>query len=181
MGLRRRLLRYGLVGLSGVVVNLGALWLLSRLALADAPNAASLGAIEISILWNFWLHDRWTFQDRHATTTPLLERLLRFHEVAATSACLQFGCFVTLNMIYACGATPLGETPVCHGSAAAWLDAALTAPPDVGAFKFAAQAAGIAVATALNFLLNLTWTFRIERSRGDDAADGPRGHQSSAD
>ena len=68
-----------------------------------------------------------------------------------------------------------------HGSASAWLGAALTAPPEVGAFKFAAQAAGIAMATALNFLLHLTWTFRIERSRGDDAADGPRGHQGGAD
>ena len=94
--------RYGLVGLSGVLVNLGLLWVLTRWLPVGNPNAASAVAIEGSILWNFWLHDRWTFHDRVEATVRVWSRVLRFHTVAAFGAFLQWATFAGFNDFIAC-------------------------------------------------------------------------------
>ena len=57
-----RLLRFGLVGGSGIVVNYTLLYLLvERAGMHYLP--ASAVATEASILSNFMLNDRWTFRD----------------------------------------------------------------------------------------------------------------------
>jgi dolichol-phosphate mannosyltransferase len=75
----RRPIRFGLVGLSGVVVNTSVLWVLARSAHLPVPLASML-ATEIAILSNFALNDRWTF--RAARQYPVLTRLLRFNGVS---------------------------------------------------------------------------------------------------
>jgi putative flippase GtrA len=74
-----RPIRFGLVGLSGVVVNTSVLWALARGAQLPVPLASAL-ATETAILSNFALNDRWTF--RAARQYPLLMRLLRFNGVS---------------------------------------------------------------------------------------------------
>src|SRR5262245_46238737 len=75
----RRPIRFGLVGLSGVVVNTSVLWALARGAHLPVPLASTL-ATETAILSNFALNDRWTF--RAARQHPFLMRLLRFNGVS---------------------------------------------------------------------------------------------------
>ena len=158
--------RYGLVGLSGVLVNLGVLWTLTRWISLDNPNAASAAAIECSILWNFWLHDHWTFHDRIEITAPLHARVLRFHAVAAFGAMLQWATFAGLNYVIGCATTfvPGAATAKCEGSGLERLIDAIASPPEVGAFKYASQMTGIGLATVWNFIMNTRWTFRVERS-----------------
>lgn len=57
-----RLLRFGAVGLSGVLVNNAILFLLVERVGWD-PVAGSLIATETAIANNFVLNDRWTFSD----------------------------------------------------------------------------------------------------------------------
>ena len=58
-----RFLRFGLVGASGVVVNMAALiFLTEKLKINYAVS--SLAAIELSILSNFALNNAWTWADR---------------------------------------------------------------------------------------------------------------------
>jgi len=69
-----RALRFGLVGLSGVVVNLVALRLFHGLLGWTLPLSIGL-ASEVSILSNFVANDRWTFGHRHLSP----RRLARFN------------------------------------------------------------------------------------------------------
>lgn len=82
-----RLLRFMLVGASGVVVNLGAFWLLTALGGIDRHIAFLLG-IEASVVSNFLLNDAFTFGDRH--DAPWLARISMFHVVSATAIIVQF-------------------------------------------------------------------------------------------
>jgi putative flippase GtrA len=75
----QRPIRFGLVGLSGVVVNTSVLWALARGVHLPVPLASAL-ATETAILSNFALNDRWTF--RAARQHPLPMRLLRFNGVS---------------------------------------------------------------------------------------------------
>jgi dolichol-phosphate mannosyltransferase len=64
------------VGVSGVFVNLGVLWLLvSTINLSGL--LAGIAAIEASILSNFLLNDFWTFKDRRSGR--FLYRLIKCH------------------------------------------------------------------------------------------------------
>ena len=65
-----RFLRFAAVGASGVVVNLGALALLTTAGLT--PTLASALAIQVSILTNFFLNDFWTFRDHEDQGSCLL-------------------------------------------------------------------------------------------------------------
>src|SRR5262245_42213227 len=78
-----RLLRFGVVGASGVGVNMGVLILLSE-AFRIPYALSGLIAIEFSILSNFALNNAWTWSDRR--TTPLHQRLIRYHLVAGATA-----------------------------------------------------------------------------------------------
>ena len=74
-----RPLRFGVVGLSGIVVNSAILWVLVR-ELHLAVTLGSVLATEVAILSNFLLNDRWTF--RGARERSFMQRLVRFNGVA---------------------------------------------------------------------------------------------------
>jgi dolichol-phosphate mannosyltransferase len=61
-----RILRFALVGISGIVVNMGILWWLTELAGIYYLYSSAV-AIETSIITNFLLNDFWTFggETRH--------------------------------------------------------------------------------------------------------------------
>jgi len=90
------------VGALGLGVQLAALWLLT--ARVGVPYlAATAVAVEVTILHNFWWHERWTWRDRTGSAGArlggaALARLARFHaanglislwgNVALTGACV---------------------------------------------------------------------------------------------
>jgi putative flippase GtrA len=124
-----RAARFAAVGLSGVAVNLGALHLLAGV-LGVREILSSALAIEASILWNFVFHDAVTFRDRRgATRAGPLGRLARYHAVSAVGAAVQLGTFVLAALALSRAA---GRT-------------------DLGAFRYAAQGAGIAAAFVWSF------------------------------
>lgn len=107
----RRLVRFALVGLSGIVVNLGALQLFAgALGLPDA--AASGLAIEASVVSNFLLHDAFTFPDRRGGAgAGWVGRLTRYHVVSALGAAVQFATFLAIVAALV-GAVPALEPAV---------------------------------------------------------------------
>jgi dolichol-phosphate mannosyltransferase len=88
------LVRFMTVGTSGIVVNLGGYYLLTR-AGGVALAIASPLAIEASILWNFLLNDRWTFRAR-LPDGGCLVRLGRFHAVSIIAGAVNYGLLVLL-------------------------------------------------------------------------------------
>lgn len=75
----QRFLRFGLVGLSGVFVDMGLLYLLSDPAsLGWGLTRSKIIASEIAILNNFLWNDRWTFGDISSQQRGWRKRLKRF-------------------------------------------------------------------------------------------------------
>jgi dolichol-phosphate mannosyltransferase len=87
------------VGLSGVVVNEGILWLLTELT-GMKYYVSSVFAIEASIISNFILNDRFTFYDRHTGRTgSFFKRLLKFNLTCAAGAVIQYGILIVLTEV----------------------------------------------------------------------------------
>lgn len=87
-------IRFALVGLSGLLVNLGSYVLLTRKIGFGIALAYPI-AIELSILSNYFLNDVWTFKYRRVTI-PVYHRLFRFHVVAALAGSLNYLVFLIL-------------------------------------------------------------------------------------
>jgi putative flippase GtrA len=126
------------VGASGAVVNLGALWLLAGV-LRMGDVAASALAIEVSIIWNYLLNDAFTYRDRNAgAQAGFVRRMLRYNLVSLVGLAAQLGTFVAIQAL------------VVHA-----LDREA-----LGALRYLAQCAGIALAASWSFLGNLHFTWR---------------------
>ena len=108
------LVRYGVTGLVGLLVNIGTFRLLLELGLHKF--LASPIAIEISIVSNFLMNNYWTFADR-----MLVERTrtrgLKFNLVALGALVVSYLTFVALSMLFpkvspmwlqACSGVPAG-------------------------------------------------------------------------
>ncbi len=93
----RILVRYGLTGLAGVLVNLGSLQILLELGLHKL--LASPVAIELSIISNFLMNNYWTFADR-VMTGRKRARGLKFHVVALATLALSYATFVGLSVLF---------------------------------------------------------------------------------
>ncbi len=79
----QRFLRFGLVGLTGVVVDLAVFYLLRERWQLGLTRSAMLSA-EVAILNNFYWNDRWTFYDlsrQQRGWRKQLKRLLKFNTV----------------------------------------------------------------------------------------------------
>ena len=84
--LTARFLKFGVVGASGVIVNMGGLYVFKEFA--GIPYfIASLIAIELSILSNFTINLLWTWRDRAGEGT-LWTKILRYHIGAGATAFL---------------------------------------------------------------------------------------------
>ncbi len=88
-------IKFLIVGASGVVVNLGLYWLLTRLGGMPDYLAAPV-AIEISILSNFFLNNAFTFNKRD-TLTSLKHKLFYYHISAGISGLINYTVFLGLN------------------------------------------------------------------------------------
>jgi dolichol-phosphate mannosyltransferase len=141
---RARFIRFCVVGASGVVVNLAVFSLFFEVVLTSQFGdidtriavANTIGII-ISIFTNFLLNNHWTWGDRVQSDGP------RFLSKGFGK---RLGKFYLVSSI--AGAVQLGVTQIVHTN-----------------FDVMAQMAvlaGIAVATAINFVANNVWTFRSE-------------------
>jgi putative flippase GtrA len=94
----RRIVKFGVVGFSGVFVNLAVSEGLFRLALLGISDetarlavANALGVV-VSIFTNFLLNDRWTWGDRvKGGQSDWLRRLLKYYVLASVAGVLQVG------------------------------------------------------------------------------------------
>ena len=84
--LNPRLLKFGIVGATGVGANMGALYLLAELARIPYYLGSPI-AIELSILTNFWMNLVWTWRDRSEAGT-LWTKIWRYHVGAGLTAVL---------------------------------------------------------------------------------------------
>jgi dolichol-phosphate mannosyltransferase len=85
------------VGLSGVVVNEGIYWLLTRIVGLADYWAVAIG-IEVSIITNFILNDTFTFAKRRAGKS-FTGRLLKFNLICLTGAGIQWGAFMLFTHV----------------------------------------------------------------------------------
>ena len=102
---KRRLLRFGLIGASGVLVNSTLLYLLTEASSLNHLVAAAL-ATEATILYNFSLNDRWAFRDAKSDI-PWAQRALRYNCVALGGLMISIAVlallthFLSLNYLFA--------------------------------------------------------------------------------
>lgn len=141
-----RLARFAAVGGSGVLVNLAVLHLAADLLRVPEVLASAL-AVEASILSNFALNDAITFRDRRGGAGTLA-RMARYHAVCLLGFAAQVGAFATLVL--------------AARSALGW--------PELGALRYPAQLAGVAVAFAWNYLGSSGFAWR--GAAGPAASEG---------
>ena len=93
----RVLLKYGLTGLVGVLVNLGSFRIL--LDLGVHKLLASPIAVELSIVSNFLMHSYWTFADRVMIGRKRI-RGLKYNAVSLVTLALSYTIFVGLSVLF---------------------------------------------------------------------------------
>jgi len=96
-------LKFAVVGGSGVGVNMGMLYLLTR-SFHVPLEVASPIAIETSILSNFTLNNLWTFRKR-MTHVPFWSRLFRYHLVTGLAGVVNY--LVLLLLVHMLGINDL--------------------------------------------------------------------------
>jgi dolichol-phosphate mannosyltransferase len=95
----KKIIKFGLVGLSGIVVNMGVLWYLTEFV-GIYYMVSSLFAIELAILNNFVWNEFWTFS---GTIQPRLSnrwhRLIAFHVVSVGGLIINMGILLFLTSV----------------------------------------------------------------------------------
>ena len=82
-----RVLKFAVVGGTGVVINTAALYVLSRWAGLRLVAASAL-AVELAAISNYLLNDTWTF----ATRSPSLGRFAKFNVASLVGLALNVVC-----------------------------------------------------------------------------------------
>ncbi|MEJ2092418.1 MAG: glycosyltransferase family 2 protein [Syntrophobacterales bacterium] len=90
-------LKFGTVGLSGVVVNVGSFVLLMKLGLNKF--LASPIAIELSFINNFLLNNYWTFGRRN-TKDRFMTKGLKFKGVSLLALVVSYSTFLLLSFLF---------------------------------------------------------------------------------
>ena len=136
---QKRFLKFGIVGASGVAVNLAFVWLglevMRELEEATRNAFASALGIAVSVISNFVLNDLWTWGDREkgVRKRDLAARFGAYCLASGAAVMIQYGCAQVLSQAFD------------------WN-------------LYLAQLIGIILGMALNFVVNNRWTFR---NRGD--------------
>jgi dolichol-phosphate mannosyltransferase len=96
----KRLFKFIGVGLTGVLVNEGVLWLLTEFG-SLKYYISSIVAIEASIISNFILNDYFTFSDRRSGKSgSFWTRMLKFNLICATGALIQYGLLLLFTSVF---------------------------------------------------------------------------------
>lgn len=97
----KRVFKFGIVGLSGIVVNLGILFLFVEFFAVNKDLASPI-AIEISILNNFIWNDLWTFGSvENQKVSSRWHRLIAFNIVSVGGAAINYAIFLVLTSWFA--------------------------------------------------------------------------------
>lgn len=89
-----RIFKFALVGLSGVFVNEGLLWFFTEIIGLFYLVSSAIG-IEVSIITNFILNEKWTFSDRvRVKKEGILRRLPKFNLVSVG------GLIINITVLY---------------------------------------------------------------------------------
>ena len=91
-------MKYSLVGVSGVFVNLGLYLFLTRYY-EISEVVAPLIAIESALISNFILNNFWTFGKR-ITQSRIRVKFVKFHFVSGFSALINYSAFLTLFLVF---------------------------------------------------------------------------------
>ena len=113
-----RFLKFGLVGFSGVFVNLAVFevvfWALANAFPEDQKVLVSnFVGIVVSIFTNFLLNDKWTWGDRQkiAGTTAWLRRVARYYVAASAAAGIQLAAtYLSFRFFFQSFRPPLRRT-----------------------------------------------------------------------
>jgi dolichol-phosphate mannosyltransferase len=127
-----RFIRFGFVGLSGVVIDMGLLYLLHTVW-GFALTRSAIFAAEFAILNNFFWNDRWTFRDlakQQRSPGKVLKRLLKFNLVCLMGVVLKV---LLLNLLF----------------------------NQLGINAYVANLVAIAIVTVWNFWINLKLNWRV--------------------
>jgi putative flippase GtrA len=163
------LARFGLVGLSGVLVNLGTLVLLKRLgpgfdeAVLGLPmgefnlrwyHVYSTVAFFVANLWNFQLNRSWTF--RSAGHAPWWKEYLPFLAVGLAGQVIGLALLTSLMHPHSVLSLPTSVLDDTTG---------------LRTRLYWAQLIVIALVTPLSFVINKVWTFAAVRTRHQELGD----------
>jgi dolichol-phosphate mannosyltransferase len=97
----KRIFKFGIVGISGIVVNLGILFLLVEFFGLNKDLASPI-AIEFAILNNFIWNDLWTFGSvENQKVSGRWHRLVAFNMVSVGGAAINYGIFLVLTSWFA--------------------------------------------------------------------------------
>ena len=148
---RVRLLKFGGVGVSGVVVNLAIFtvsfhFLFGSVLSGDLKFVlANAAGFVVSVFTNFLLNDLWTWGDRlKGGIRHWFHRLGKYYVTASSAGAVQiFTAWLTLNWLW----EPLALTAGDHDLS-----------PTLGVLT------GIACGTVINFAASHLWAFRDARS-----------------
>jgi putative flippase GtrA len=144
----KRLIKFGLVGVTGVVVNLAVFEVLFRLAHLQFSLANAIGIV-VSIFTNFLLNDTWTWGDRiKGTRRDWVGRLTKYYVSASAAAGVQL-LVASAAMTFVLDDLPL-TLPEGFGPPLGGVDVGPTI----------AVLTGIAFGMAINFLASHLWAFR---------------------
>ena len=98
-GEAQRIIKFCIVGGSGILVNMGLLWLLKEMAGLPITIASPI-SIETSIISNFTLNNLFTFRDRRSPVLKsTLLRLLKFNLVSLGGLGINLGVLLFLTNV----------------------------------------------------------------------------------
>ena len=133
-----RFLRFGVVGFSGVFIDMGVFYLLRSFVGLGLTRSAIMSA-EFAIINNFLWNDLWTFRDisrRQPGKRQMLIRLFKFHLVCLAGLVLHI---LILNILYNL----------------------------LGVNQYLAKLGAIVIVTFWNFWINLKLSWRVTEIRKD--------------
>jgi dolichol-phosphate mannosyltransferase len=91
----RTFIRFALVGASGTLVNLGMFTTLLHTGLNKYVSSAL--AVEVSIIWNFFLNNYWTFKDRRSPDRTRIKGL-KYNLVSLATLGVSFATFSAMSL-----------------------------------------------------------------------------------
>lgn len=150
----KRFLRFGVVGFSGLFVDIVVFSLL-REGLGLNWRLCTAISIEAAIVNNFLWNDAWTFADlaqQQRGWKARFRRFLKFNSVCLLGAFLQYGIMEGLLKIPAIATLP---TLVAKATSIA---------ADNNADEYVSKVIAIAIVTFWNFWINLKLSWRTPRS-----------------
>lgn len=149
-----RFLRFGVVGFSGLFVDIIVLFLLRERVGLPLYLSNNL-AIEAAIINNFLWNDAWTFADvaqAQKGWKARLQRFAKFNVVCLVGAVLQNAILTVVLLIPAVGQLP---STVGNVVTAGWTE---------NADEYFAKVSAIAIVTFWNFWLNLKVSWRSPKA-----------------